>query len=460
MVSNARIDCSSARNGRQHDSSVFFLTLRMFAALALLFFGAESAFAQSAPPTITKSFSAATVPLNGAFSLTFTITNPNAGALSNVAFTDVFPAGIVFTSFGAISAACGPFVISDTGGLNVDFQTGSLAAGTTCTFSVNMSATTVGIKNNVTSAVTSTESGAGGTASASITVVAPPVIIKSFGAATIPLNGSTSLTFEIDNSNATVALSGVGFTDTLPAGLVVATPNGLTGSCGGGTIAATAGSAAIGLTGGDVPVSGNCTFSVNVTGIAVGTQTNTTGQVTSTEGGTGGTATASVSVIAPPVITKSFTPGEITAGAKSVMTFTLTNPAGNTIPQTGVAFTDLLPTGGLHVTNDALTISCTTYSVSWSPGNPTIPIVVGGVTLPVNGSCTISFKVTSLDTGTFVNTTSAVSSTEGGTGGTATATLLVDPPVAVPMLDRRLLVLLGLLTMLTAWVWGSRTRRQ
>jgi hypothetical protein len=72
----------------------------------------------------------------------------------------------------------------------------------------------------------------------------PPTIVKSFGAASIPLNGSTSLSFTINNPNVSTTLTGVGFTGTLPAGLVVSTPNGLTGSCGGGTVTATAGSAA------------------------------------------------------------------------------------------------------------------------------------------------------------------------------------------------------------------------
>ncbi len=111
-------------------------------------------------------------------------------------------------------------------------------------------------------------------------------------------NGTTSLTFTIANPNAAAALTGVGFTDTFPAGLVVAMRNGLAGSCGGGTITATAGSGAVSLTGATLAASASCAFSANVTGNAVGMINNTTGAVTSIEGGTGGTASASLAVVA------------------------------------------------------------------------------------------------------------------------------------------------------------------
>jgi hypothetical protein len=93
-------------------------------------------------------------------------------------------------------------------------------------------------------------------------------------------------------------VTGVAFTDTLPAGLVVNTPNGLTGSCGGGTITATAGSGSISLTGATLAGSASCTFAVNVTGTSAGTKNNTTGTISSNEGGTGGTASASLAVVA------------------------------------------------------------------------------------------------------------------------------------------------------------------
>ncbi len=132
--------------------------------------------------------------------------------------------------------------------------------------------------------------------------IAPPTIVKSFGAANIALNGSTSLSFTISNPNAGASLTGIGFTDALPAGLTVSTPNALAGSCDGGTITAVAGSGSISLASATLASSASCTFSVNVAGTAVGTQNNTTGAVTSVEGGTGGTASASITVvgIAPP----------------------------------------------------------------------------------------------------------------------------------------------------------------
>ena len=131
-------------------------------------------------------------------------------------------------------------------------------------------------------------------------VVVAPTLAKAFGAASIAIGGSTSLTFTVTNPNAGASLTGVAFTDTLPAGLVVATPNGLSGSCGGGTITATAGSATVSLAGATLPASGTCTFSVNVTGTVLGPKVNTTGNITSTESGPGGTATASVTVLAAP----------------------------------------------------------------------------------------------------------------------------------------------------------------
>jgi arabinogalactan endo-1,4-beta-galactosidase len=129
--------------------------------------------------------------------------------------------------------------------------------------------------------------------------ILPPTIAKAFGAPSVALNASTALTFTLTNPNSSSSLSSVAFTDSLPAGLVVASPNGLAGSCGAGTISAIAGGTSVSLSGASLAANASCNFAVNVVGIASGTQNNVTAAVTSTEGGTGKTASATINVVAP-----------------------------------------------------------------------------------------------------------------------------------------------------------------
>jgi hypothetical protein len=382
------------------------------------------------PPTIAKAFGAATIPLNGTTSLTFTISNTNVNStLNSITFTDSLPSGLVVASTPNLSDTCSGSATAIAGSGTVSLASSSLAPGTSCTVSVDVQGTTSGVKNNSVQA-SDTTAGAGNTSNALITVVAPPVIIKAFGAASIPVNGSTSLTFTIQNNNTTVALTGVAFSDTLPAGLVISTPNGLTGSCGGGTITATQGTNVISLSGASLAASTPCTFSVNVTGTAAGTQNNTTGNVTSTEGGTGGTASASVDVVAPPSIAKAFGAASIPLNGTTTVTFTLTNPAANTVAESGVAFSDTL-TGGLQVASTPGVSNTCGGTVTAAANSTSISLSGGSIATPGN-SCTIVVNVTGTASGIVPNTTGAVSSTNGGTGATSnTATLTVAAPPTI-----------------------------
>src|SRR6185312_10995409 len=336
------------------------------------------------PPSIAKGFGAATLPINGTTSLTFTLASSNSNlALSGVAFTDNLPAGLVVAPTPGLTNTCGGTATAAAGASSVSLAAGTLAPSAACVVSVNVQGTTAGVKSNSV-LVTSANAGNGNTSNASITVAGPPVLSKAFGAASIPLNGSTSLSFTVQNNNTTVALSGVGFSDTLPAGLVVATPNGLTGSCGAGTITATQGTGGISLSGATLAANASCTFAVNVTGVAAGLQNNTSGNVTSTEGGTGGTASASLNVVAPPSIAKAFNPTAIALNATTSLTFTITNPAANAVPLTGVAFTDTLPTG-LTVANASATVCGGTLTTTAPTG-----IALSGATIAAGAQCQFS----------------------------------------------------------------------
>ena len=295
----------------------------------------------------------ASIPLNSTASLGFTITNNNVTlALTGITFTDVLPTGL------SVANATTPNVCGAGSSLGVVAATrtitltgGSLSAAnpnpTKCTFSVVVTGSTPGTWVNTTGNITSVEVGPGGTASATLIVVAPPVIAKTFNPALIPLNATTSLDFTITNPAAnTVALMGVAFADTLPAGLTIADSS--VGICGG-TRTTTASTGIISLTGATIAVGGTCTFSVAVTGTLGGQYTNVTGAVTSANGGTGNTATAVLTVSSADLsITK--TDGVSSAPAGSTVTYTIVATNNGPNPATGATVTDTFPAAISSVT--------------------------------------------------------------------------------------------------------------
>ena len=212
--------------------------------------------------------------------------------LTGIAFTDTLPSGLVFASPGNLSSTCGGVTIASLGTNTLSLSGGVLAAEATCSVSVNVTPITAGtITNSVT--VTSTNGGTGNTAEATIVVPVNPIMVKSFGVASVHLNGSTSLTFTITNANSSTSLTGIAFTDTLPSGLVFASPGNLSSTCGGVTIASL-GTNTLSLSGGVLAAEATCSVSVNVKATSTGKKINSV-TVTSANAGTG-IASAVISV--------------------------------------------------------------------------------------------------------------------------------------------------------------------
>jgi uncharacterized repeat protein (TIGR01451 family) len=137
----------------------------------------------------------------------------------------------------------------------------------------------------------------------SAAATSPPSIASSFVPTSVAVGGDSALSFTITNPNASGSLTGVSFTDTLPSGLVLDNPSGLTGSCGSSSvITANPGGTTISLTGGSVSAGKTCTFSVDVNSNTAGVYQNSTGAVSSANGGTGNSDTESLTVLAPPTI--------------------------------------------------------------------------------------------------------------------------------------------------------------
>jgi uncharacterized repeat protein (TIGR01451 family) len=414
--------------------------------------------ARGAAPTFGKAFGAPSIPLDGTTTLTFTLTNPNAGPLTGVAFSDALPGGLLVAA-GVTSNTCGGTLTAVAGSSNVNLIGGTISASGSCTIVVNVTGTTAGTKENSTSTLTSTDAPAGEPASASLTVVLAPSIAKAFGAPSVAFNATTTLTFTITNANAGTSLSGVGFTDPLPAGLVVATPSGLAGGCGGGTITAVAGSSSVSLSGATLAAGASCEFSVNVRGTAPGPKNNTTSAVSSTEGGSGDGAVASLTV--GPML--EFTgpsptgPGSVTitlGGSGIGPACTLVSPQFLPPPPGADPIPPTLPGNGITFPHGLIA-----FTASGCTPGATITITVT-YPEPVSGSVFWKYGPTAADPAphwyqfpaTVAGNTVTFSITDGGLGDADLVAngAIVDPsgiaaPAPIPALSDAMFLVLGLL---------------
>ncbi|MDP2226200.1 MAG: hypothetical protein Q8J78_01810 [Moraxellaceae bacterium] len=409
-----------------------------------------------APPVVTKSFFPISVRTNVPSQMTLTVSNPNATVtLTSVAFNDTYPAGMRNDTPANLTLNCtvgssGSTTGGADNGTTVGFTGGSLAPGGSCTITVNVEGTTTGNKNNTTTAPTSANGGTGTAAAATlnITALTAPGVTKAFGAASIPTGGTTTLTITLTANNAT-AITGVNFVDTFPLGLVVAPTPGLNYTCTGGTVTgATAGSSVLSLSGATIPASSSCLVRVNVTSSQTGEFVNTTGTVYTNNGGTFGPALATLNVLAPPQITKTFSPSSIAVGNGtdanwSTLSITFSNPTTATVSLTGIGVQDFFPANVVTHNTPNRTSNCggsgtaasrfqirnaanTGWEDTFAGGR--VAVRVQNVTLAPNTTCTVSVRVRSATAGAYTNVTTAVTSTNGGNGSTATAILTVGRP--------------------------------
>jgi len=428
------------------------------------------------PPIISKLFLPNSTSLNAPTLLSFTITNPNSTStppnndvtLDGIAFTDALPSGLVVASPNGVSNDCGGTLTAVPGSSSISLTGGILGAATglsapsvarrrnprprgqpvangSCFISVEVVPSSTGTLNNTTEAITSNESGQGATSNtASLTVTPPPnapSLTKGFNPSPIGVGQNSALTFTVGNSNASTPFVKTAFSDPLPSGLAVASPNGLTGTCvtnDGASVSATPGSTTVSLLSLSLPANSSCSFTVNVTASTPGGKSNVTGAITASyDTGsetfaplTGNTASAGLTVIAPAGISKAFSPTTIALNASSALTFTISNPAGNASTLHNLSFSDTFPpnlavsstpgVGGTCVSgsNGTVTATAGATTVSYS----------GGV-LTAGSSCTITLSVTATGSGTLTNVTGAITSTETPSStGAATAALTVLAP--------------------------------
>jgi uncharacterized repeat protein (TIGR01451 family) len=130
---------------------------------------------------------------------------------------------------------------------------------------------------------------------------------------------------------------------------------------------------------------------------------------------------AQVQVLTP-ILTKTFQPSSIVLNGSSVLTFTVTNQTGNP-PQTGMSFTDLLPSG-VTITSAPSTACGGTVSVS--SGNSIT--LSNGTLASGQAGCQFSVNVKATSCGALVNDRTHFSNVSNLDVTNATSTLTVTSP--------------------------------
>ncbi len=408
-------------------------------------------------PGFSKSFLPSAVFLGGRSTLTFLFDNSaNASQAIFMAFSDNLPTGLEIADPANIVDNCidSPFtggIVTAVPGTSVVSlaANAAVAAGGTCTVTVDVVTTGIGQLDNVSNDGTfiiGTTQYNMGKATAALSVTHSIVALeKSFSDDPAAPGSTTPLRFTLTNFDRINPASSIGFTDDLDATLSGMTLVSNIGSvCGGGSVTG-AGMGLLTFSGGTlaannaVPPPGICTFTVTLNippGAAAGAYPNTTSNVTSNSG-THNPASDKLFVEPAPILTKSFTDDPVVSGGTVTLVFTVTNPSP-TSAMTAINFSDSLPPILQTMFSASVSNSCGgtatfTQLIDPPPPNNVIPAHVDltGGSLAAGASCVVSLVLNvnnDATSGSYTNTSDQPTATVGGitySGNVATDDLVV-----------------------------------
>ncbi|MDH3711977.1 MAG: hypothetical protein OER04_18975, partial [Cyclobacteriaceae bacterium] len=370
-------------------------------------------------PGFTKSFSPEAVDLGEVSTLTFTVDNSaNTSPVTFLSFTDNLPQGMQIadppnastdcfnpaippTTFNAV-AGTDVITLSALGIVSVPV----IAAGSTCTVTVDVLATGVGSLGNISEDLNIMVGGStllAGKASAVLEVTRSDLHIqKTFIGDPLSPGATGNLEFTLTNFDRNFSATNISFSDDLDAALMglVATGLPLTDVCGMGS--SLTGTSTLTLSGGNLAAGASCTFLVPIlvpTDATHGSYRNNTSTISGLVDGSqvnGNSASANLFVAAVPILTKTFTNDPVVPGTSVILEFSITNTSTNQ-SLTDIAFTDeltsflgfpvsaTLPPAGMCNGSGSLSIaSCGTdcQALSFTAG-----------TLAAGASCTFSVTI-------------------------------------------------------------------
>jgi hypothetical protein len=187
-----------------------------------------------------------------------------------------------------------------------------------------------------------------------------PTVVKSFATSPIAPGATSRMSLAVTNNNPTLALNGIAFSDSYPAGLVNTASPAAAKSCStAATLSAAAGGGSFAVSGGIINAGLSCTYSVNTTVTSSGDKTNIlaagalTGSYSSGSVASLAAASAVIQVLPPLTIVKSsqayFDPLNGAADPKAIpggfvsYSVVVTNPSSGTVDSNSLLVVDATP---------------------------------------------------------------------------------------------------------------------
>ncbi len=401
----------------------------------------------AAGPDFSKSFIPSTIGPGSESTLRFDINNTSSSPVTELAFTDNMPAGVVIATPANVSNSCNGTLTAPDGGNSISLVDGDVGGSSSCVITVDVTSSTIGTHTNTSGALTSA-AGTGNAPSADLTVdINRPGFSKSFSPSVVDFRGRSTLIFTIDNTANEGAIGKLSFPDNLPAGMEIADPANASTTCGTEPlvpeIIAVPGTAIFSFfLSGSVPdapgVGGSaaCIVSVDIVATGTGMLNNSSGELTINGTDSSGKANATLESSSNSLyLTKEFVADPVPAGTEVDLVFTIENQ-DRLNSATSVDFTDDLDAtlSGLAPVSLSPT-ACGGGALSFTGG---VLSLVGG-SLASSSSCTFTTTLqvpSDAAAGSYPNITSDVTAVIGSSpvvGTSGSDTLFIAP---VPLLTK------------------------
>ncbi len=386
-----------------------------------------------APLTVSMAFEPPVIRAGGISTLTYTLDNGAAIEATSLSLSDRLPAAVVLADPPDAQTTCagGGLTAAAAGDGAIAYSEGALAAGASCTITVDVTSATAGSYSNDTESVTSSL-GTSTPAEATLTVDAAgaPRFARVFAPARVAQGGETQIVFTLDNTANLIDLRELAFTDAFPDGLVVADAPNATTACGGSYNPA-AGATTLAFADGVLAAGATCEIRVTLRAIAAGRLTVPAVTLTSNLApATAAEARLDVDPAEAPGFAKAFSPASVAPGGISRLTFTIDN-AANLIAVGSLAFDDAFPDGLVVADPPNAETGC---GGTFAPAASAASLAFTGGSLASGEACTIALDVQALRAGTLENRSSALASDLPVASTAAEATLPVDEaPLSVSM---------------------------